>query len=405
MSSPSLKRKSDGPLSSTDPNNNKKPKVNASITSFFGPPKTRTNDNGPSSSPTAAAAGAVDDAGAATWDKAKWVASLTPETRRNLALEIQTLHPSWLQHLRDEITSPEFIALKKFLESEVKSGKTVFPPRDDIYSWSRHTPFSTVKCVIIGQDPYHNVNQAHGLCFSVRPPTPAPPSLKNMYIALRKDYPSFRPPPKNGGLLTPWAERGVLMLNTCLTVRAHDANSHAGRGWERFTQRVIDLVAQKRRGGVVFLAWGKPAAQRVVKVDTKRHLVLRSAHPSPLSASRGFYDCGHFRLANEWLVARHGPHAEIDWSLEPGTTTKTKAEPAVVKAPAPAPAAAPATPAGKKQDEAVKATKEEEEEGADEEPIPVVAVGRVDEETKEEKSEVLEKEGEDGTVDGGETSN
>ena len=153
---------------------------------------------------------------------------------------------------------------------------------------SRHTPLPTVKVVILGQDPYHNFNQAHGLCFSVRAPTPAPPSLKNMYIALKKDYPTFKSPPKNGGLLTPWANRGVLMLNTCLTVRAHEAKSHAGKGWERFTQKVIDIVAQRRTRGVVFLAWGKPAADGVKKVDKSRHCILQSVHPSPLSAAKGF---------------------------------------------------------------------------------------------------------------------
>ena len=153
---------------------------------------------------------------------------------------------------------------------------------------SRHTPLNTVKVVILGQDPYHNVNQAHGLCFSVRPPTPAPPSLKNIYIALKKDYPDFQSPPKNGGLLTPWADRGVLMLNTCLTVRAHQANSHANRGWEQFTQKVIELVAKNRTRGVVFLAWGTPAKKRVGKVDRVRHCILESVHPSPLSAANGF---------------------------------------------------------------------------------------------------------------------
>jgi len=153
---------------------------------------------------------------------------------------------------------------------------------------SRHTPLNTVKAVIIGQDPYHNFNQAHGLCFSVRPPTPAPPSLKNIYIALKKDYPSFKAPPKNGGLLTPWADHGVLMLNACLTVKAHEANSHQKKGWEPFTQKIIDIVAQKRTRGVVFLAWGKPAQERCKSVDKKKHLVLQSVHPSPLSASRGF---------------------------------------------------------------------------------------------------------------------
>jgi uracil-DNA glycosylase len=190
--------------------------------------------------------------------------------------------------------------------------------------------------VILGQDPYHNVNQAHGMAFSVRPPTPAPPSLRNMYKALEKDYPSFVPPPNKGGLLTPWADRGVLMLNTCLTVRAHEANSHSNRGWERFTQKVIDLVAQKRTRGVVFMAWGTPAGKRVLKVDKTRHLVLQSVHPSPLSAMRGFFDCGHFRKANDWLITRYGPDGEIDWALAPGNSTKSsaaKAEQVASKAP------------------------------------------------------------------------
>ncbi len=187
---------------------------------------------------------------------------------------------------------------------------------------SRHTPFNAVKVVILGQDPYHNHNQAHGLAFSVRPPTPHPPSLRNMYICLKNDYPSFVQPPKNNGLLTPWAERGVLMLNTCLTVRAHEANSHSNRGWERFTQKVIDLVSTKRTRGVVFMAWGTPASKRVLKVDAKRHLVLKSVHPSPLSAARGFFTCAHFRLANEWLVNRYGEDGEIDWALTEGNTTK-----------------------------------------------------------------------------------
>lgn len=156
---------------------------------------------------------------------------------------------------------------------------------------SRHTPLNTVKAVITGQDPYHNPNQAHGLCFSVRPPTPAPPSLRNIYIALKKDYPDFKEPPKKGGLLTPWADHGVLMLNTCLTVRRNEANSHSGKGWELLTQKVIDTVAKVRTRGVVFLAWGSPAQQRVKdveKVYKERHLILRSVHPSPLAAHKGF---------------------------------------------------------------------------------------------------------------------
>lgn len=155
-------------------------------------------------------------------------------------------------------------------------------------SRSRYTPLSSVKVVIIGQDPYHDYNQAHGLCFSVLPPTPAPPSLKNIFTAIQNDYPSFQRPPNKGGLLTPWAERGVLMINTCLTVRAHNANSHAKRGWEAFTQKVIDTVAAKRNRGVVFMAWGNSAAERISKVDKSKHHILRSAHPSPLSVRYGF---------------------------------------------------------------------------------------------------------------------
>lgn len=198
------------------------------------------------------------------------------------------------------------------------TNQTTNPPPS--HHRSRHTPFSTVKVVILGQDPYHNHNQAHGLAFSVRPPTPAPPSLKNMYIALKNDYAAFTPPPNKAGLLTPWAERGVLMLNTCLTVRAHEANSHSNRGWERFTQRVIDLVAARRARGVVFMAWGTPAGKRVLKVDQKRHLVLKSVHPSPLSAARGYFTCGHFKEANEWLAERYGVSGRVDWSLVEGAS-------------------------------------------------------------------------------------
>lgn len=153
------------------------------------------------------------------------------------------------------------------------------------------------------------------MCFSVRPPTPAPPSLKNMYKALKIDFPGFQPPPNNGGLLTPWADRGVLLLNTCLTVRAHEANSHSGKGWERLTQKAIDAVAAKKGRGAVFIAWGSAAGKRVAKVDKKKHCVLVGVHPSPLSAHRGFFECGHFKKTNEWLRENHGKEAEIDWSL------------------------------------------------------------------------------------------
>ena len=142
--------------------------------------------------------------------------------------------------------------------------------------------------VITGQDPYHNPNQAHGLCFSIRPPTPAPPSLQNIYKALKIDYPDYKPPPNKSGLLTPWPDRGVLLLNTCLTVRRNEANSHSGKGWELLTQKVIDTVVKVRTNGVAFLAWGTPAQNRTKGIPIDKHLILKSVHPSPLSASRGF---------------------------------------------------------------------------------------------------------------------
>ncbi|KAK3939694.1 uracil-DNA glycosylase [Diplogelasinospora grovesii] len=303
--SPTLKRKAATQFGSSDP---KKPKANSSITAFFSAPKVSSSS---SSSTTGTDA-------APKFDKQKWASTLTPEQQSLLKLEIDTLHESWFMHLKDELVSREFLELKRFLERETDAKRKWFPPAEDVYSWSRHTPFHTVKVVILGQDPYHNVNQAHGLAFSVRPPTPAPPSLKNMYIALQNDYPLFNPPPNRGGLLTPWADRGVLMLNTCLTVRAHEANSHANRGWEKFTQKIIDLVAAKRTRGVVFMAWGTPAGKRVQKVDAKRHLVLRAVHPSPLSAARGYYTCGHYKGANEWLATRYGEDGVVDWALTPG---------------------------------------------------------------------------------------
>ncbi|KAI9696870.1 MAG: uracil DNA glycosylase [Bogoriella megaspora] len=293
----------------------KKPKANGSITSFFGQPKSSPPTSTTKASTTTSVSASLPTASPPKFDKEAWIAKLTPEQRTLLKLEIETLHDSWLPHLKDELTSPSFISLKKFLASEAQSGKKIYPPSEDVYSWSRHTPLNTVKCVILGQDPYHGPNQAHGLCFSVRPPTPAPPSLKNMYICLKNDYPEFQPPPRNGGLLTPWADRGVLLLNAALTVRAADANSHANKGWERFTQKVIDTVVKVRGKGVVFMAWGKNAEAKVKDIKGAKHLVLRSVHPSPLSASRGFYTCAHFKKANEWLKERYGEDGEIDWNL------------------------------------------------------------------------------------------
>ncbi|KAJ5150956.1 Uracil-DNA glycosylase [Penicillium canariense] len=320
MVSPALKRNADHLLG---PAANSKKLKGGSITSFFGlsQPKALSTQG--------AAAGTGTGAGAAprssSFNKEKWVASLTPEQKELLQLEIETLDESWLAHLKEEVVTPEFLTLKRFLKKEKEGKAKIFPPEEDVYSWSRHTPLHTVKVVIIGQDPYHNDNQAHGLCFSVRPPTRAPPSLVNIYKGIKKSYPDFVAPPNNGGLLIPWAERGVLMLNTCLTVRAHQANSHSGKGWERFTQKAIDLVARVRGNGVVFLAWGKPAGMRVAKINKAKHCVLQSVHPSPLSAHGGFFENGHFKKCNAWLAERYGEDGIIDWSLAP---SKKAVEPA-----------------------------------------------------------------------------
>ncbi|KAF2851257.1 uracil-DNA glycosylase [Plenodomus tracheiphilus IPT5] len=309
----------------------KKPKTNGSITAFFGAPK--PNPNSP------AKTGA-----AAKFDRDAWIAGLDGEQKELLQLELDTLHESWLPHLKDVLVNPQFLELKRFLKKELSSGKTVFPPMEDVYSWSRHTPLNTVKVVITGQDPYHGPRQAHGLCFSIRPPTPAPPSLQNIYKALKKDYPDYQPPPNKSGLLTPWAERGVLLLNTCLTVRKSEANSHAGKGWELLTQKVIDTVVKVRTNGVVFLAWGTPAQKRTVGIPVDKHLILKSVHPSPLSAARGFFDCHHFTKCNKWLVQRYGKDGGIDWNLnvDGGASANPTAEKKVVN-PAP-PAAKPQQP-------------------------------------------------------------
>ncbi|KAL7275019.1 uracil DNA glycosylase [Rhizina undulata] len=276
----------------------------------------------------------------AKFDKDAWVKTLTAEQKELLKLEIDTMDVSWLEVLKGEFVTPGFLSLKRFLEAEKKGGKKIFPPEKDIYSWSRYTPIDKVKVVILGQDPYHGPNQAHGLCFSVCPPTPAPPSLKNMYKALANDYPSFKPPPGNSGLLTPWAERGVLMLNACLTVRQAEANSHANKGWEKLTQKAINAVNESRKKGVVFMAWGTPASKRVQDVDRGRHLVLSSVHPSPLSAHRGFFTCGHFKASNEWLESKYGTDGAIDWNLSnstPSTLNSSASKEATKKSEAPSP--------------------------------------------------------------------
>jgi len=218
------------------------------------------------------------------------------------------LEPSWLTQLRSEFEQPYMAQLRAFLVQE-KAGHAVFPPGAEIFGAFAHTPFEQVRVVVLGQDPYHGPGQAHGLCFSVRRGVPVPPSLKNIFKELNE---ALGLPIPHHGELTAWAQQGVLLLNTVLTVRAHQANSHRNRGWERLTDRVIEVL-NERRDGLVFVLWGSAAGQKAQMIDGRKHLVLRAPHPSPLSAYRGFFGCGHFQQINAHLESRgEGP---IDWSL------------------------------------------------------------------------------------------
>ena len=236
-----------------------------------------------------------------------------------------TLDDAWFAKLVGEFKKPYFLKLKEFV-MEQQQNFTVFPPAHDIYSWSRLTPFDKVRVVVIGQDPYHNFNQAHGLAFSVKAPTPAPPSLKNIYKELKEhNYADFQADNKIGDL-THWSKQGVLLLNTCLTVRAHNANSHSKRGWEQFTKRVVQLIIEDRKKTsqpLVFLLWGNNASNLVKGLlgsSASNILTLSSVHPSPLSASRGFFANKHFKQLNDWLYDKNEPM--IDWSVVPGTKIK-----------------------------------------------------------------------------------
>ncbi|KIY66052.1 uracil-DNA glycosylase [Cylindrobasidium torrendii FP15055 ss-10] len=222
---------------------------------------------------------------------------------------------SWYEALAKEFDKPYFRKLKEFLQGELNQYQ-VFPPLKDVYSWSRLAALHNVKVVILGQDPYHDDGQAHGLSFSVLPPTKTPPSLRNIYKQMKNDVPGFSIP--SSGDLSPLAREGVLWLNACLTVRAHKANSHAKKGWETFTGEVLRAVLNRPDGrGVVFMAWGAPAQKTCanIHINENIHLVLRSPHPSPLSAHRGFLGNGHFREANEWLVKKYGPEGGINWNI------------------------------------------------------------------------------------------
>ncbi len=215
---------------------------------------------------------------------------------------------SWQTHLAEEFKKPYFQKLQQFVDGE-RQQQTVFPPEQDVFSALQLTPYENVNVLLLGQDPYHDDNQAHGLCFSVLPGIKPPPSLVNMYKELQKDV-DFRIP--NNGYLVPWAKQGLLMLNAVLTVQAHSPNSHKNHGWETFTDAVIRIVNAKE-SPVVFVLWGGYAQKKLSLIDTTRHTVIQSAHPSPLSARNGFFGSRPFSAINQAL--REAGKPEIDWQL------------------------------------------------------------------------------------------
>lgn len=217
---------------------------------------------------------------------------------------------TWKEAIGEEKSQGYFQQILHYVQQERAAGKTIYPPQAEVFSAFALTEFGDVKVVILGQDPYHGPNQAHGLSFSVKPPVPAPPSLVNIYKELAQDIEGFQIPPH--GCLVEWAKQGVLLLNTVLTVEQGKAHSHANIGWERFTDKVIAQLNQHREN-LVFLLWGSHAQKKGQFIDRSRHLVLTSVHPSPLSAHRGFFGCKHFSQTNRYLTEKG--LSEINWQL------------------------------------------------------------------------------------------
>ncbi|MES2463696.1 MAG: uracil-DNA glycosylase [Armatimonadota bacterium] len=224
-------------------------------------------------------------------------------------MNTDNLPASWQSALAPEFEKPYWTALKQFVDDE-RTAHSVFPPDADVLSALRLTPYEGVRVFILGQDPYHDDNQAHGLAFSVRPGIKPPPSLANIFKEMKTDIPGFTVP--NNGYLVPWAEQGVLLLNAVLTVRAHTPNSHKGKGWETFTDAVIKAVSDKQER-VVFVLWGGYAQKKEALIDATRHTILKSAHPSPLSARSGFFGSKPFSRINAILAENGQP--PIDWQL------------------------------------------------------------------------------------------
>ena len=221
-----------------------------------------------------------------------------------------TFEPGWQGILEKELEKDYMQSLRNFLKQEKESGQVVFPKSTDVFNAFKHTPFERVKVVLLGQDPYHGPGQAHGLSFSVQKGVAIPPSLRNMYKELANDIPGFKIPAH--GDLTAWADQGVLLLNATLTVRAHQAGSHQGKGWETFTNHVISALSAEKQG-LVFLLWGKFAQNKAQLIDGTKHNLLKAAHPSPLSAHNGFLGCRHFSKTNDILQAQG--QTPIDWQI------------------------------------------------------------------------------------------
>lgn len=220
------------------------------------------------------------------------------------------IHDSWKQVLKAEFTKDYFLQIVNFLRTEKMANKTIYPPGSLIFNAFNSTPFDQVKVVILGQDPYHGPGQAHGLCFSVQTGVTPPPSLVNIYKEMQSDLGLPIPPHGN---LSKWAENGVLLLNASLTVRSNEPMSHARIGWANFTDSVIKKVSEQKEH-VVFILWGKFAQEKQVLIDETKHLVLKAAHPSPLSAHNGFWGCKHFSKTNDYLV-KNGIDP-VDWSVQ-----------------------------------------------------------------------------------------
>ncbi|WP_075983243.1 uracil-DNA glycosylase [Bacillus massilinigeriensis] len=224
-------------------------------------------------------------------------------------MEIGIVQSDWLYKLSDELEEPYFNELQQFLKNEYE-GQVIYPKQSDIFNALNLTPYKDVKVVILGQDPYHGVNQAHGLAFSVKSGVDIPPSLKNIFKELESDLGCEIP---NHGCLLKWAKQGVLLLNTVLTVRAGAANSHKGKGWEKFTNEIIRQL-NLREKPIIFILWGKPAQSKQGLIDSNKHIIIASPHPSPLSAHRGFFGSKPFSKVNQYLKAMNEP--EIDWQIE-----------------------------------------------------------------------------------------